>query len=167
MSRFKDEEYLPAVEKEKILGHWLRFLKNGLRREDFTKALYNHIYQNCDFIAHYDIHRFYEYYFEQGSDRITFLQQFDRARGCRAAEGGTTYWINDSYADLANAMVDEAAKYLPVLYAQGTAAQRQADLRQAEILLGRCGLELAAAVKPMRRENTAVAVAGTQANLFF
>lgn len=43
---FKDEPYLSAAEKEKVLNNWLRFLKNGLRREDFTKPLYHFIYHN-------------------------------------------------------------------------------------------------------------------------
>ncbi len=59
MYEFKDVKFLSADDKRKILTAWERFLKNGLRRQDFTKRLYSHLIQHCEFIAHYDLDGFY------------------------------------------------------------------------------------------------------------
>lgn len=164
---FKDEQFLSAVEKEKVLKHWLRFLKNGLRREDFTHRLYHFIYQSCDFIAHTDIHGFFEYFFERGDDQFVFLHQFDRAKGCKTAEGWGDYWRTGSYSDLTNQMIDQAAKFLPVLYAQAKSAQRQSDLARAERLLARHGLQLSKVAQPVHSSGkSAAAAAGVQTSLF-
>lgn len=155
---------MTAAEKEKVLSNWLRFLRNGLQRNDFTKALYNHLYQHCDFIAHYNIHGFASEYFETGDGKIRFLQQFDREQIRRQAHLG--WKLRGTGADLTEAMIDEGAKYLPVLYAQANAEQKQSDLRRAEALLNRYGLKLAEAIKPVESTSIATTAAATQGNLF-
>ena len=49
---FRDAEFMSARDKELVLKAWLRFLKNGLRFEDFSKRLYEHLHLHCSFIAH-------------------------------------------------------------------------------------------------------------------
>lgn len=163
MPRFKDEEYLSAAEKEKILALWIRFLKNNFQRNDFTHQLYNYLMNHADFIAHYSIHGFYAEYFTTGEDKIRFLKQFDRA------EMKKCHWysmkLTGDYSDLNNAMVDEAAKYLGVLYAGARQEQKTRDLTIANHLLAKYGLTLENAVKPLQTAKTAMPEA-TQANLF-
>ncbi len=44
---------MSAAQKTTVLRAWIRFLKSGLRFDQFTKALYDHLIQHCSFIAHY------------------------------------------------------------------------------------------------------------------
>ena len=70
---FRDAEFMSAREKELALKAWVRFLKHGLRREDFTRRLYEHLHLHCGFIAHYNLLGFYTTYFENGADTVRFL----------------------------------------------------------------------------------------------
>ena len=72
---------MTAVEKEKVLRSWERFLSSGCSKAQFSKALYRHLTMHCSFIAHYDIHGFYSTYFEEGEDTVNFLSQFDNRNG--------------------------------------------------------------------------------------
>lgn len=162
MSRFKDEEYITAAKKEKILDLWIRFLKNGFKRNDFTKELYKYLTLYCDFIAHFNEHGFYAEYFTTGDGKQRFLEQFDR-RQIRS-NNWIGFKLTGSCADLNNALFDEAEKYLSVLYAGAKAEQKDLDLRIVEKLLERHGMTLSAAVKPNAGEIKTIA--GTQADLF-
>jgi hypothetical protein len=164
MNGFKDEEFLSASEKEKTFSDWTRFLKNGLQRQDFTKRLYNHLHLHCGFIAHYNIHGFFEEYFLSGDDSIRFLEHFDRAK--LKNNWWSSLKMTGAYSDLNNAMVDAAEKYLPVLYAQATAAQKTRDLNIADALLSRHGLSLTDAVKPASGTPTTAAAPAVQGSLF-
>lgn len=61
--KFTNTEFLTALEKEKILKNWIAFLDSEMKESRFTKRLYEHLYLNCDFIAHYNIKGFYNTYF--------------------------------------------------------------------------------------------------------
>ena len=50
---FRDVQFMSAAQKTTVLRAWIRFLKSGLRFDQFTKALYDHLIQHCSFIAHY------------------------------------------------------------------------------------------------------------------
>lgn len=163
-SPFKEEKFLSIHEKEKVLKNWIRFVSNGFARNDFTKALYAHLMNHADFIAHCNIHGFFDEYFTTGADKIRFLEQFDRQK-MHGRDSWAAYKLTGDYSDINNAMVDELAKYLPVLYAAATAEQKQLDLTVAEQLLARHGLTLTNAVKPVSAQ-TATAAAGTQVSLF-
>ena len=142
-TRFTDAKFMTAQEKRRVLQAWETFLKNGCRREGFTKALYHHLMQNCMFIAHYDQGGFYQTYFANGEDTAHFLTQFDRSKGCVSVEYGTLFdWIEGDYADINNAMVDVAAKYIPVLTQQAQNRQKQADIASARALLAKHGIAL-------------------------
>ena len=73
---FADAEFMTAREKELALGNWERFLGNGLKKDHFTKRLYQHLHLRCGFIAHYNIHGFYSEYFEAGQDIERFFEHF-------------------------------------------------------------------------------------------
>jgi hypothetical protein len=64
---FRDETYMKAEEKVNVLRAWKRFLNSGCAKSQFTEALCHHLSQHCSFIAHFDRHGFYSFYF----DRIT------------------------------------------------------------------------------------------------
>lgn len=139
---------MSAEEKEKVLAQWLRFLKNGLQWQDFTKQLYQYLHLHCDFIAHYNIHGFYEEYFLNGADKIRFLNQFDWKEFTK--NGWYAYKLTGEYGDLNSAMVEAAEKFLPVLYAGAKNEQKQKDLLIAERLLARHGLTLADSHKTVK-----------------
>ena len=139
-----DSKFMSAAEKSKVLKHWEMFLRCGLEKDKFTKALYHHLIQHCSFIAHYDIHGFYATYFERGDDTIHFLSQFDTRRGIpRSIEYGMTYWITDEeYYDINSEMCRIAWRYIPVLELKAKNDQRHADLAHAAVLLKKHGLSL-------------------------
>src|SRR6266571_7509863 len=97
---FRDAEFMSARDKGLVLKAWLRFLKNGLRFEDFTKRLYEHLHLHCSFIAHYNRAGFHAEYLERGEDTAQFLSQFDARGECRSVEYGDDWWLSDEYADL-------------------------------------------------------------------
>jgi hypothetical protein len=71
---FADAQYMTAREKVLVLKNWRSFLKHGLKKEYFTKRLYQHLHLHCGFIAHYNIHGFYSTYFEAGQDTQKFFE---------------------------------------------------------------------------------------------
>ena len=48
---FTDARFMTARQKDLVLKDWQRFLRRGLRREDFSKRLYEHLHLHCGFIA--------------------------------------------------------------------------------------------------------------------
>jgi hypothetical protein len=139
---FCDGQFMSAREKALVLKAWLRFLQNGLRFEDFTKRLYEHLHLHCSFIAHYNRAGFYAEYFEHGEDTAQFLSQFDARGECRSVEYGWTLWLQGDYADLNQAMIDEGTKCIPSLMEKARQSGRDADLAEARRLLGKHGLQL-------------------------
>ncbi len=140
--KMKDTKFLSAQEKEKVLRQWNLFLKSGLSKDRFTKALYNHLIMECSFIAHYNIHGFYSTYFEEGEDTVKFLSQFDNRNGIpKSVEYGMTCWYtNPDYNDINSEMCKIASKYIPTLIAKARDSQRAVDILRAELLLAKHGL---------------------------
>ena len=139
---FRDVQFMSAREKELVLKAWVRFVRNGLRFEDFRRRLYEHLHLHCQFIAHYDRAGFYRTYFENGEDTVRFLSQFDKRAECRSIEYGMMSWLEGDYGDLARAMIEEASPYIPKLIENAQARQREADLAEARRLVAKHGHEL-------------------------
>jgi len=139
---FRDAEFMSAREKELVEKAWVRFLKNGLRIQDFTDRLYRHLTLHCSFIAHYNRAGFYQTYFENGEDPVRFLSQFDKRGECRSVEYGGRWWLSGQYQDLNRAMIEEAVPYIPVFMENAQARQREADIAQARELLAKHDLTL-------------------------
>ena len=137
---FSDAQFMSAREKALVLKAWVRFLKNGLRWEDFSDRLYQHLH--CSFIAHYDLAGFYATYFENGEDTIRFLSQFDKRGECRSIEYGGAAWVNEGYEDLKGAMIEEASRYIPTLMDQASGQAKEADLAEARRLAAKHGFEI-------------------------
>jgi len=94
---FTDAEFMTAREKEMVLENWRTFLKHGLKKQHFTKRLYEHLHLHCGFIAHYDIHGFYSTYFEAAQDTERFFEHF-----CDYT--AANYGANSDYGDVNTAM---------------------------------------------------------------
>src|SRR5437016_10979051 len=124
---FRDAEFMRARDKELVLKAWLRFLKNGLRFEDFSKRLYEHLHLHCSFIAHYDRAGFYAEYFERGEDTARFLSQFDKRGECRSVEYGWTLWLDGKYADLNRALVGGGSRHIPDVIVKGDLCAPKAE----------------------------------------
>jgi len=140
----KDVKFMTAQDKAKVLRQWERFLKNGLKWEQFHKALYEHLIQHCSFIAHYDRAGFYSTYFENGGDTAHFLTQFDNRNGIpKSIEYGMIYWYTDGdYEDINSEMCRIAVKYIDNLTGQATKKQKEADIKHAKQLLMKHGITL-------------------------
>jgi hypothetical protein len=139
---FRDVEFMSAREKELVLKAWVRFLKNGMRVEDFPDRLYRHLTLHYSFIAHYNRAGFYQTYFENGEDSARFLSQFDKRGEFRLVEYGARWWFDRDYEDINGAMVEEASGYIPGLLAKAQAKAREADLAEARRLAAKHGLQV-------------------------
>jgi hypothetical protein len=127
---------MTAKEKELVLKRWVRFVKNGFRMSDFTKALYEHCINHCSFIAHFNRGGFYATYFEQPEMTAHFLTQFDKDRGCVSIEYGDTYWLTaPDYQDINSAMCDAIEPYKKAIYQDCATRERDRDLATARALL--------------------------------
>jgi hypothetical protein len=141
---FRDVEFMSAREKRLVLNAWVRFLKNGLRFEDFSDRLYRHLTLHCSFIAHYNRAGFYQTYFENGEDSARFLSQFDKRGECQSVEYGGSWWLNGDYEDVNRAMIEEASGYIPGLLEKAQAKARESDLAEARRLAAKHGFEVCA-----------------------
>jgi hypothetical protein len=145
----KDTKFMSAAEKEKVLRQWELFLKSGLNKEKFTKSLYHHLIQHCEFIAHYDINGFFDEYFTSGDTIASFMSQFDNRNGLpQSIEYGGTGWLTwsstEEYHDINHAMVEVARKYVPGILQSAKACQRNSDIMQAQMLLAKHGIKMEA-----------------------
>ncbi len=138
---FRDSEFMSAGEKLLVQKAWVRFLKNGLRRQDFSDRLYQHLINHCGFIAHYSRAGYYATYFENGEDTTRFLSQFDKRGECRSVEYGGA-WGNGEYEDLRRAMIEEASGYIPTLMEQASGNARESDLAEARRLAAKHGFQI-------------------------
>lgn len=139
-----DSEYMSAKVKSRVLKQWEIFLRSGCVKEKFTQPLYIHLIMHCSFIAHYDIHGFYDTYFESGDDTVLFLSQFDDREGMpRSIELGMTGWLtNEDFYDINSEMVRIAGKFIPLLIKIAEVKQRQRDIHLAQLLLAKHGIYL-------------------------
>ena len=108
---FTDVQFMTAKEKGLVLKNWKTFLQHGLKKEHFTKRLYNHLHLHCGFIAHYNIHGFYSTYFEAGQDTERFFQHF-------CSYSAQNYGANIDYDDLNIAMRQVFSQYKGAIVAQ-------------------------------------------------
>lgn len=140
--QFKDVQFMSAKEKGKVLKQWETFLKYGCKAEHFTEALYHHLIQHCEFIAHYDRGGFYGTYFVSGDHRVHFLSQFDNREGIpQSIEYGGVRWITDErYSDINTAMCEVAKSYLPGLLQESKDSQKDKDIALAKALLAKHGI---------------------------
>jgi hypothetical protein len=139
---FSDAQFMSAREKALVLKAWVRFLKNGLRREDFSDRLYTHLMLHCSFIAHFNRAGFYATYFENGEDTTRFLSQFDTRGECRSVEYGDSWWQSGDYEDLNRAMIEEASRFIPALMEQASGKAKESDLAEAQRLAAKHGFEI-------------------------
>jgi hypothetical protein len=139
---FSDAQFMSAREKALVQKAWVRFLKNGLREEDFSDRLYTHLMLHCSFIAHYDRVGFYATYFENGADTKRFLAQFDKRGESHSVEYGGSWWLNGDFEDVNRAMIEEASMYIPTLMEQASGKAKEADLAEARRLAAKHGFQV-------------------------
>jgi len=117
MPKFTSVEFMTADEKALVLRAWKAFVASGFTRSKFTKRLYNHLIQQCSFIAHFNIDGFYNQYFGPGrfAQTVSFIKQFT---GGTSVEYGSDYWLTDCrYGDINQAMVEVMTEAAPSLLA--------------------------------------------------
>jgi len=145
--KFKDSQFMTAVEKDKVYRHWTAFVKALAKGEAserlFTRDLYNHLIQHCSFIAHYNQGGFFETYFGEPSDVCRFISQFDSTTGAISVEYGGNWTSRDGYPDINIAMVEVATPLVPEIIAHFQQDAREKDLAIARELLSKHGLRVA------------------------
>ena len=139
---FRDSEFMSAREKLLVQKAWVRFLKNGLRWEDFSDRLYKRLINNCGFIAHFSRAGYFATYFENGEDTTRFLSQFDTRGECLSVEYGASWWLHGDYEDLNEAMIEEASQYIPALLEQASGKAKESDLAEARRLAAKHVFEI-------------------------
>ncbi len=149
--KLSDEQFMSAAEKQKVLRAWKRFLKGGCTKSQFTEDLYHHLSQHCSFIAHFNRHGFYDFYFDGPSpDVLRFLDQFDPNQPGISAEYGTTHWLSShsTGADLNHAMRKTAWPHVQTLRKKFAERIRQRDIGAASRVLARYGLTVVSSSTP-------------------
>jgi len=111
---FKNGTYLTAADKEKIAKTFERFLKSGLNRNIFTKALYSHLSLNFSFIAHYNIDGFYQARFGGYKMGHLTIQSIINASNWNFNDDNTS-----GNADLNKAIREIALKYNDQIFEKG------------------------------------------------
>ena len=101
---FTNAEFMTAKEKELVLKNWGTFLKHSLKKQHFTKRLYQHLHLHCGYIACYNQSGFYSAYFKAGQDIERFFEHF-----CTYTTGN--YGANVDFDDLNAAMRQVYEKY--------------------------------------------------------
>jgi hypothetical protein len=154
---FQDEQFMSAAEKQLVLKAWTIFLRHGCRLEHFSERLYHHLSLHCSFIAHFNRHGFYEFYFSVPFDHTySFLDQFDPGKAGIAAELGELYWLMDraTGSDLNHAMREVAGPYVAKLRYQFSESERRTDLAAASLLAAKYGMRLADGQAPHLEANS-------------
>jgi hypothetical protein len=136
---FSDTQFTTGHEKALVLKAWVRFLKNGLRRQSFSARLHKHLVLHCSLFAHHNRAGFYAKHFENGEDTTRFLSQFDKRGECLSVDFGTLWWLRLDYEDVNRAMIEEAVCYIPALLEQASAKAQEADLAEARRLAAKHG----------------------------
>ena len=123
---FTTVEFMTAKEKEMVLKNWEAFLKYGLKKQHFTKRLYEHLHLHCGFIAHYNLETFYSTYFEAGQDTERFFENF-----CNYT--AANYGANIDYDDVNTAMRQVYEEFKPSIL-----SNVQADIAHSLDVLEAC-----------------------------
>ena len=112
-----DVPFMSAIEKERVLKHWICFIKNGFKINDFTENLYQHLTLHCALTVDYDWSCFYVKYFNSPKKVAKFLTQFDKDYNYQSIEYGGYHWLNnEEYNDLNRAMCDAIEPYKKAIY---------------------------------------------------
>jgi hypothetical protein len=125
MTEFTDVKFMTAQEKARTAKQWEKFLAGNMDPALFTKAVYHHLMQHCNHIAHYDRGGFYAAQCAHPRDRVAFLLQFGEDH-----QSGRLYWgANEDYRDLGNAMFESLDRHCERLLALAQHAEQE-NLRE-------------------------------------
>lgn len=87
------------LEKKKVYINFVSFLNNHFSRTTFKKNLYNHFYQHCGFIAHYNIDGFYGEYFLVGAkfNKLAFNKPLPQSEYIGYVKVSNDESVNESF----------------------------------------------------------------------
>ena len=125
--RFKDVQFMTAKLKTKVFREWVRFLKSSFNKTQFSEALYNHLIQHCQFIAHFNWPGFYNVYFDDPQGTLKFVAQFDPSGSGRSVEYGRDDWLSGDYKDINEAMRQVMGEFVEQLTASANVTELRRD----------------------------------------
>ncbi len=96
--QFTATEFNSAEDKAWFANHFVRFVESGFRKTLFTKRFYIRLSMTFGHIAHYDKAGFWQVYFVDVLDRVSFIRSTLRA-GCHGSP-------NYTYCDVERVIVD-------------------------------------------------------------
>ena len=139
---FRDGEFMSGRDKQSVLEAWARFLKGGLRRADFTQRLYEHLSWTAWFHCPLQPGGLLRGVIRTREDTARFLSQFDKRGECRSVEYGGTWWLQGR---VRGSQRSHGGGGCRVIRRPGgricRAAQRSADIAEAQRLLAKHGLQ--------------------------
>lgn len=139
---FTECRFMTPKDKQQVLTAWVRFLKSGCSHARFSHSLYQHLTLHCSFIAHFNRDGFFQTYFDTSVEATqNFFAQFDGRGPCESAEyGGLSGWKSGDYRDINEAMIAEAAPFIPGILAKFNANQKESDIALARALFAKHGV---------------------------
>jgi hypothetical protein len=73
---FTPTEFSTIEDKQKFVKHFVRFVEGGFKKSQFPKWFYNRLSMTRGHIAHYNIHGFYEEWFQDKESQQVFLKHW-------------------------------------------------------------------------------------------
>ena len=102
---FTDVQFMTAKEKGMVLKNWETFLKHGLKKQHFTKRLYEHLHLHCGFIAHYSRDGFYSTYLSNKYPKL-FCCGYDPSRAMVSLAADSAKRFDDIKVSFSSSMPD-------------------------------------------------------------
>ena len=139
-SGFKSVRFITAEEKAKVLAHWRKLMKwlatNGVPSDLpklFTEAIYNHLITHTSgYIAHYHRPGYWDAQLGTPAAAMAFFNELEQHLLCR-------WGALADYADVNEAMMDEARAVRPEILRRLALDDRQQARAEIAALAARAG----------------------------
>jgi hypothetical protein len=75
---FAATKFATATDKRLFIEDLIQFFCNHCERDQFTRRIYDGLYLHLGHIAHYNLHQFYNTWFEEPVMRVQFLEHHEK-----------------------------------------------------------------------------------------
>lgn len=130
MPKYISVQFMTAEEKEKVVKAMKSFLKSDFSKTTFTDRLYKHLTLHCGFIAHFNIHGYFDTYFTSPEGKVRWANMLCNERFC-----------HEDYRDINAVLIDMVDAKMKETIADLNKQAMERDLAQATALLQRHGFQ--------------------------